>query len=122
MASNLILPAPDNESVARPVRVSRPQPLRGAFGSLYTRTSWVKISQLFRGRQGKTAPLSYREAFENGRNLHKNLHSYSGMIYKSFIIMAKLADAADLKSADQKWLWGFKSPSRYHVFSELQPM
>ncbi len=28
--------------------------------------------------------------------------------------MAKLADAADLKSADQKWLWGFKSPSRYH--------
>ena len=29
--------------------------------------------------------------------------------------MAKLADAADLKSADQKWLWGFKSPSRHHV-------
>ena len=28
--------------------------------------------------------------------------------------MAKLADAADLKSADQKWLWGFKSPSRHH--------
>ncbi len=27
--------------------------------------------------------------------------------------MAKLADAADLKSADQKWLWGFKSPSRH---------
>jgi hypothetical protein len=28
--------------------------------------------------------------------------------------MAKLADAADLKSADSKELWGFKSPSRYH--------
>jgi hypothetical protein len=27
--------------------------------------------------------------------------------------MAKLADAADLKSADSKELWGFKSPSRY---------
>ena len=27
--------------------------------------------------------------------------------------MAKLADAADLKSADQQWLWGFKSPSRH---------
>ena len=26
----------------------------------------------------------------------------------------KLADAADLKSADPKGLWGFKSPSRYH--------
>ena len=28
--------------------------------------------------------------------------------------MAKLADAADLKSADPKGLWGFKSPSRHH--------
>ena len=28
--------------------------------------------------------------------------------------MAKLADAADLKSADLNRLWGFKSPSRYH--------
>src|SRR5512138_1491648 len=27
--------------------------------------------------------------------------------------MAKLADAADLKSADPKGLWGFKSPSRH---------
>jgi hypothetical protein len=50
MASNLILPAPDNESAAEPVCVSRPQPLRGAFGSLYTQTSSAKISQLFRGR------------------------------------------------------------------------
>ena len=29
--------------------------------------------------------------------------------------MAKLADAADLKSADPKGLWGFKSPSRHHL-------
>ena len=29
--------------------------------------------------------------------------------------MAKLADAADLKSADPKGLWGFKSPSRHQV-------
>src|ERR1017187_1791197 len=29
--------------------------------------------------------------------------------------MAKLADAADLKSADPKGLWGFKSPSRHHT-------
>ncbi len=28
--------------------------------------------------------------------------------------MAKSADAADLKSADSKGLWGFKSPSRHH--------
>src|ERR1035437_8149033 len=28
--------------------------------------------------------------------------------------MAKLADAADLKSADSNELWGFKSPSRHH--------
>src|SRR5690349_10698876 len=28
--------------------------------------------------------------------------------------MAKLADAADLKSAGLKRLWGFKSPSRHH--------
>lgn len=34
--------------------------------------------------------------------------------------MAKLADAADLKSADPKGLWGFKSPSRHHP-SALQP-
>jgi hypothetical protein len=27
--------------------------------------------------------------------------------------MAKLADAADLKSAGPKGLWGFKSPSRH---------
>ena len=29
--------------------------------------------------------------------------------------MAKSADAADLKSADPKGLWGFKSPSRHHL-------
>ena len=38
--------------------------------------------------------------------------------------MAKLADAADLKSADPKGLWGFKSPSRHqdklHKISKLQ--
>jgi hypothetical protein len=28
--------------------------------------------------------------------------------------MAKLADAADLKSAGPKGLWGFDSPSRHH--------
>ena len=31
--------------------------------------------------------------------------------------MAKLADAADLKSADPKGLWGFKSPSRHQLSS-----
>ena len=34
--------------------------------------------------------------------------------------MAKLADAADLKSADQKWLWGFKSPSRHQQIRSLK--
>ena len=29
--------------------------------------------------------------------------------------MAKLADAADLKSADPKGLWGFESPSRHQL-------
>jgi hypothetical protein len=29
--------------------------------------------------------------------------------------MAKLADAADLKSAGAKALWGFDSPSRHHA-------
>src|ERR1035437_4118329 len=29
--------------------------------------------------------------------------------------MAKLADAADLKSADRNWSWGFKSPSGHHL-------
>ena len=29
--------------------------------------------------------------------------------------MAELADAADLKSADPKGLWGFESPSRHHL-------
>jgi hypothetical protein len=33
--------------------------------------------------------------------------------YKPFIIMAKLADTADLKSAGPKGLWGFDSPSRH---------
>jgi hypothetical protein len=33
--------------------------------------------------------------------------------------MAKLADAADLKSAGPKGLWGFDSPSRHH--SERDP-
>ena len=33
------------------------------------------------------------------------------------IINYLLADAADLKSADPKGLWGFKSPSRHHTFS-----
>ncbi len=31
--------------------------------------------------------------------------------------MAKLADAADLKSADPKGLWGFESPSRHQLTS-----
>jgi hypothetical protein len=34
--------------------------------------------------------------------------------------MAKLADAADLKSADPQGLWGFDSPSRHQVFNHLQ--
>ena len=32
--------------------------------------------------------------------------------------MAKLADAADLKSAGPKGLWGFDSPSRHHRYFE----
>ena len=35
--------------------------------------------------------------------------------------MAKLADAADLKSAGPKGLWGFDSPSRHHP-SERTPL
>ncbi len=35
--------------------------------------------------------------------------------------MAELADAADLKSADPKGLWGFESPSRHHSFLSLRP-
>ena len=34
--------------------------------------------------------------------------------------MAKLADAADLKSAGPKGLWGFKSPSGHHANSISQ--
>ena len=37
-----------------------------------------------------------------------------------FAGMAKLADAADLKSADPKGLWGFKSPSRYQFKIDIQ--
>src|SRR5512146_2689201 len=33
--------------------------------------------------------------------------------------MAKLADAADLKSAGPKGLWGFKSPSRHQLRTSL---
>jgi hypothetical protein len=33
--------------------------------------------------------------------------------------MAKLADAADLKSAGPKGLWGFDSPSRHQLFSSI---
>ena len=29
--------------------------------------------------------------------------------------MAELADAADSKSADLHWSWGFNSPSRHHL-------
>ena len=32
-----------------------------------------------------------------------------------------LADAADLKSADPKGLWGFESPSRHHELSPRRP-
>ena len=31
--------------------------------------------------------------------------------------MAKSADAADLKSAALKWVWGFKSPSGHHIIN-----
>jgi hypothetical protein len=34
--------------------------------------------------------------------------------------MAKLADAADLKSADLYRSWGFKSPSGHHKTNNLQ--
>ncbi len=34
--------------------------------------------------------------------------------------MAKLADAADLKSADPYRSWGFKSPSGHHIINNLQ--
>ncbi len=33
--------------------------------------------------------------------------------------MAKLADAADLKSADLYRSWGFKSPSGHHIINNL---
>jgi hypothetical protein len=33
--------------------------------------------------------------------------------------MAKLADAADLKSAGAKALWGFDSPSRHQIISRI---
>jgi hypothetical protein len=36
--------------------------------------------------------------------------------------MAKLADAADLKSADLNRLWGFKSPSRHHLDLSAAPV
>jgi hypothetical protein len=36
--------------------------------------------------------------------------------------MAKSADAADLKSADPKGLWEFKSPSGHHKINSLQPI
>jgi hypothetical protein len=35
--------------------------------------------------------------------------------------MAKLADAADLKSAGPKGLWGFDSPSRHHLTAAFRP-
>ncbi len=43
--------------------------------------------------------------------------SYHTILYLPTDIagMAKLADAADLKSADPKGLWGFKSPSRHQI-------
>ena len=34
--------------------------------------------------------------------------------------MAKLADAADLKSAGPKGLWGFDSPSRHQLTAALR--
>ena len=34
--------------------------------------------------------------------------------------MAKLADAADLKSADLNRSWGFKSPSGHHRINKLK--
>ena len=34
--------------------------------------------------------------------------------------MAKLADAADLKSADPNRSWGFKSPSGHHKTKALR--
>jgi hypothetical protein len=33
--------------------------------------------------------------------------------------MAKLADAADLKSVALEWVWGFKSPSGHHIINDL---
>ena len=36
--------------------------------------------------------------------------------------MAKLADAADLKSADLNRSWGFKSPSGHHRINNLEDL
>src|SRR6202041_4210551 len=33
--------------------------------------------------------------------------------------MAKLADAADLKSVALRWVWGFKSPSGHQIIKAL---
>ncbi len=38
---------------------------------------------------------------------------YAKLLMPLLAGMAKLADAADLKSADSNELWGFKSPSRH---------
>jgi hypothetical protein len=46
--------------------------------------------------------------------LHIKLHIETGVSYKSFVIMVKSADTADLKSADLNRSWGFKSPSGHH--------
>lgn len=42
-------------------------------------------------------------------------HQCSSEVTSAAAGMAKLADAADLKSADPKGSWGFESPSRHHT-------
>jgi hypothetical protein len=53
-------------------------------------------------------------------NLWKSVENYTltytiaqSLQNKLFVINTKLADAADLKSAGAKALWGFDSPSRH---------
>jgi hypothetical protein len=50
------------------------------------------------------------------QNLHINLHRSHFLKHNSFFMSYLQRDTADLKSADHKRSWGFKSPSGHHSF------
>jgi hypothetical protein len=90
-------------SISPSVRCAYHQGTIGGVEAALSRTS--RSRDLHTGRQ-----MSHHKKC----NLHIKLHSPHFIKHKCLLLSSLYSDTADLKSADLKGSWGFKSPSGHH--------